>query len=368
MTSDATEREISALLRASLDAGDDATTSAQKIASALGERWSNGEFNGPECASQARTIALFCLRAGLVSDSLEWLESLLAQGMTIPWSALAEALWAGSSLPDPREASALWIGCEAQNSTEELLDSVRALAWGESFVVKRAELSSRRALELEERRAQLWDMVRFMRANRLFEQEANALAELRALFPEDPEFALQNQSLQERWAREIIAQGRGARRDSEWEALSADSALSADETAVRETIAEQALARAAENPSRGVDFCLLLHFMEFRPEAIKALGETRSARPDPSRDWLRLELLLLARQFVTAIDEAGRLELVYAAFPDASFAVAYARARALWGLGEKQMAIDLARAIVRVRPTYRSAQSLLLEWSGGDNA
>jgi hypothetical protein len=290
---------------------------------------------------------------------------------------LAETLRAVKVTPTKAEAVAIAKGCDEQGQMADLLLSPFAVSWGELFASRRAELNSRKALELEEKRAQLWDAVRFMRSSRLYEQEAKSLAKLRALFPDDPEFASQDQSLQERWAREIIAQGRGARLEFTRDDAMRAQPLSAEQDAARREIARQAIEWARVHPQLAVDFALLLHFMEFRDDAIDALdaGSPRAEhQPDfqaersPSRDWLRLELLLTARQFVRALDAANRLEIVYAHDPEAAFAVAYARAHALWGLGEKGMAVDLMRAIVRVRPGYRSAQSLLLDWSGGADA
>ena len=63
-------------------------------------------------------------------------------------------------------------------------------------------------------------------------------------------------------------------------------------------------------------------------------------------------------------DEWGRR---YDAHPkDKVVAITYARARALKGLGQDDLATDLLRSLVRVRPSYKSAQSLLMDWSGGD--
>jgi len=89
-------------------------------------------------------------------------------------------------------------------------------------------------------------------------------------------------------------------------------------------------------------------------------------KPSPSADWLRIELMILARKYVDALNEAATLEARYASDPEAAFAITYARARALKGLGQDELATDLLRSLVRVRPSYKSAQSLLMDWSGGD--
>ena len=111
------------------------------------------------------------------------------------------------------------------------------------------------------------------------------------------------------------------------------------------------------------DLAMNLHFMDFNLEALEIL---RVAPPSPAVDWLTLELMIQSRRFVDALSQAAHLEAAYAEDPDAAFAVTYARARALKGLGQVELAIDLLRSLIRVRPAYKSAQSLLMDWSGGD--
>jgi tetratricopeptide (TPR) repeat protein len=120
---------------------------------------------------------------------------------------------------------------------------------------------------------------------------------------------------------------------------------------------------ACGKPDLAYDLAMGLQMMDFHSEALQILA---LASPSPAVDWLRLELEVRARRFVTALEEAHRLETLYASDPDAAFAATYARARALYGLGEKQTAIDLLRGLVKIRPHYRSAHSLLLDWAGGE--
>lgn len=343
------ERELSALLR---DRGD-----AAAVAAMLKKRWLDGEMQ----EADQPTAAFFLIRAGQIRTLLEIASRLLNNARRIPWAGLAEAVAAARTHPREDEVRAISVGADEQGALADLLASQRPDEWSAVFQAKRAEYQNLRALELEDRRAQLWDAVRFMRANRLYDQEAKALEDLRCAFPDDPEFAQQNRSLQERWARDVIAKGArpsfDAREESE-----RDERLTPEEEAVRTELARQALETALTKPDSSVDLALFLHFMGFNQEAVTALA-AHANEPEARRDWLRLELLLLARQFVKALEEATRLEDRHRSEPDAVFACAYARARALWGLGERSRARDAMKAIVAVRPHYRAAQSLLLDWS-----
>ncbi|HEX4926005.1 MAG TPA: hypothetical protein VFV50_18070, partial [Bdellovibrionales bacterium] len=94
-----------------------------------------------------------------------------------------------------------------------------------------------------------------------------------------------------------------------------------------------------------------------------ALEALAFARPQtPASQWLELDLLLETQRYVEVLQQADRLERKYSSDPDASFSAAYARAIALHGLGERTQATTLLEGIVKVRPTYRSAHSMLLKW------
>jgi hypothetical protein len=59
------------------------------------------------------------------------------------------------------------------------------------------------------------------------------------------------------------------------------------------------------------------------------------------------------------------MEIKYISDPETTFAVSYLRAQALQGLGQHGSALEIMQSIVRVRPNYRSAHSLILEWTEG---
>src|SRR5207253_6137253 len=116
---------------------------------------------------------------------------------------------------------------------------------------------------------------------------------------------------------------------------------------------------ARKNPQLAYDLSVMFMFMESYSEALKMLA---FAMPSSESQWLRLELLLKAREFVLALDEADRMEMTYSTDPESTFAATYARARALRGLGQTAQAVELIRSIVSVRPNYKSARSLLMDW------
>lgn len=344
------EAEINSLLR---ETGD-----LPQVAAELVRRWQMNLLNEREQIDCAQ----FLVASGLYPTLLEQARRLHKNGGTLPWAQLAEVLGRSKIPLEARETAALIEGAEAQESLEALLRSHQLDAWDRVFIERRAQVRGQKLLEVEERKKSLKDKIDFMRNNRMFEQERKALDELQALFPDEPELATAKDSFEERWAREVLASS-STLTDPTQDLIWKTERLTPEQVSAKSLIVDRAKQLAAKDPRLAYDLAICLHFMDFNAEAVEVLGDHQSS---PAADWLRLELMIRARQYVTALNETLRLEIAYAGDPEAAFASVYARARALWGLGQNAIATDLLRSLVRIRPNYKSAQSLLLDWTGGD--
>jgi hypothetical protein len=259
---------------------------------------------------------------------------------------------------------AIFEGAKEQSSLSDLVLSHQLDIWSRKFSETRAQIERLRQEELEAKKQKLKDDLEFMRANRLVEEEKRVLKEAEALFPADSDVKEQRESYEIRWARDVLAKA-----NLEFETPLAEDLerrterLSEDQEQARQLMFKRALEVASEKPKLASELATALYFMDFHAEAITVLDKAPSS---PAVDWLRLDFMIAGRLFVDALTESQRLEALYSSDPEAVFAAAYARARALKGLGQTQLAIEVMRALVRARPSYKSAQSFLLDWSGGD--
>jgi len=344
------ESEINALLREKND--------PQLVAEELIYRWRHRLLNEQEQLDCAQ----FLLAAGLYRHLFTEIHRLIIETEKLPWAQLAEALGRIGYKPDDYEVNALFEAAESQSAVPELLRSRQLDLFSRTFAEKRAELHDAIKRSIFERKQALKDQIQFMRAQRLYEQELKLIEELEALFPSEADIREEKDELRLRWAREVVANAR-ATTDPAIELERKLEYLTPEEESVKAILVERAHEIAKEKPELAYDLAIGLNAMGFAREALEVLEH---AKPSYAADWLKLELMIRARQFVSALEEATRLETEYANDPETFFAATYARARALHGLGEAASAIDLLRGLVRVRPNYKSAQSLLLDWSGGD--
>jgi thioredoxin-like negative regulator of GroEL len=346
------ETEIGALLR---DLKDPAS-----VAEDLVRRWNMNVLT----ADEQRDCAQFFNAAGLYQTFFQQIRTQTSDNAQIPWAQLADAVGLSRIKPSSIELDAIFEGAKEQSGLSDLVLSHQLDIWSRRFPETRAQIVKLREEELEAKRQKLKEELEFMRANRLVEEEERVLEEAEALFPSDVEVKQERESYDMRWAREVIA-----RVSLENETPQADDLarradrLTPEQDATKRLIVDRALEVAGTHADLAYELAMALHFMDFHTEAIAVLEK---APEGAAADWLRLDLLIAARLFVDALTEAQTLESRYASDPEATFATAYARARALKGLGQTELAIDLMRGLVRVRPGYKSAQSFLMDWSGGD--
>lgn len=326
----------------------------------------------------------------------------------LPWVYLAEAIGQVRIKPLPGETTAIRKGASEQNREAQLLKSYQLDLWDLSFPQRRSELKrgsgqTQKAGEshaeesesetkkqppsdspsmtekdsrqlLQEEKAMLYEKLQFMRDNHMLEQEAQILNELLALYPNDAELGLAKKDLQIRWAKNVIASSTSKKnenlsmlRGGTWPEDNIESAL------IKSLVIDRSIELASEYPERAYDLAIGLKFMDCPKEALEVLELQKKQPPDKIKsslmptDWLYLELLLEARQYLRAFEETKKMEVQYSAAPETAPAIIYSRAQALWGLGQNEPAIELMKTLVRIRPDYKSAQSYLALWIGEES-
>lgn len=311
-------------------------------------------------ATEKIAIANFLLQSGRYLSLLELIKSSLQNSKKIPWAQLLEAAkQAGLKMNESVLAAAL-DGARFQEMEDQL---VLSSAFDVEFpeipeLRRRSHEAARKATE--QKRQSLLDKLEYLKTQRMFEEEGKVLNELLQLFP-GADFSALKKNYDERWAREVVSQRSSSPSASHHHELKEKSP---EDLKMEQLISSEVQSAAGKNPHLRYDYTIMLYFMElFRP----AIAVLKTEKASKAVDWLHLELLIRARQFVEALELASALETKYANDPSAAFAVIYARAQALFGLGQKQDAIELLNSIIKIRPNYRSAQVLVRDWAGGES-
>lgn len=331
-----------------------------KVAEAITDRWEKNLLSPAE----QREAVRFLLKHGDYSLLTKQFTRLLTLKQQIPWAELALAINVSEIQLTSEEKRALAEGVAEQNSYDDALLVSSSLDWDPLFERRNTERLVKQAQEIIQKREFIKDKVNYFRSQRMHKEEAAALAELRLMFPDDESLSDDQRSADERWAYGVVAQG-AIERDL-LESLSKKvSQLTDDQKKMKSVLVDDARQQLKDHPKQAYDLALHLHFMEFHLEAIEIL-ESSGQPLEEAELWLRLELMIKSRKFVEALEETHYLEERFADQPDAVFAAVYARSICLWELGQGSLAVDLLKSIVKIRPGYRSAHSLLIAWTGGD--
>lgn len=348
------ESEIRKLL---IESGDPSVVAKQFV-----KRWDANVLSNEDI----RSLTRFMIQGGLYGQLLFQLRRCVKRELQIPWSAFAETLDHLRLRLEPIELDAIFEGVTFQTAnfeTDLMFELVESFGL-DKFDSRPVEFRAQKVAHLRrvhvEKRADLQRQLEYARVNRLMSQEKRLLDEIQAFDPSDRELSKEKNLFEYREAQEIVENAL-AHSPPKAEMERKFSRLSPEMKKAAKPIIDRVyeLAQKAKEPEL-YDLALMLVFMELHDEGIALLESNRLS----SRiDWLLLETLILGRQFAAALGEVESLEVKYAGDSEAPFALTYARARALWGLGDTVTAIELIKSLTRVRPSYRSANTLLQQWS-----
>ncbi|MDX9731994.1 MAG: hypothetical protein RBT63_09505 [Bdellovibrionales bacterium] len=335
------------------------------VAEHLLKRWDANVLSDEDI----RGITRFMIQANLHAALLIQIRRCLKRDMRVPWSGFAEALKQAEIKLEPLEVDAFFEGLNSQTisfDSDMMLDLVESTGL-DGYDPRPADYRHKRTLFVRhqhaEKRADLMRRLEYARVNRLISQEKRLLDELQAFDPSDPELSREKNLFAFREAQEIVENAL-AHSPPKSEIERKFSRLSPDVQEAAKPIIQAVKEKAKLATQQGAeseiyDLALMLIFMELHEDGVAILEENRSSQ---RIDWLLLETLIAGRKFAAALGEVEKLEVKYAGDPESPFALTYARARALWGLGETVTAIELMKSLTRVRPSYRSATTLLQQW------
>ncbi len=301
----------------------------------------------------------FLFHSGLDRKLIELAISLADQKKLLPYPHLIEIFHRNKVRPSSSFVESLSKGARKQELVEEFVRSSKWDKLDSRIPEYRKTILEQKRSEVLKQKERLLEKVGFFKAQMMLEEEKRTLRILQRLAPADPKLPPMMEDFDQRWARHVLSR----RAASHLESLEkTQTATTLEEKAAARKIADEIRKLCRQDPRWAYNFSIGLMFMELFDEALDILQ--KSPR-DLASDWLRVELSLLNRHFVDALEEVSYLENKYAEDPETVFSSSYARAKALKGLGQIQSAIEILRSIINVRPTYRSASSLLADWSRG---
>lgn len=303
-------------------------------------------------------LCLFLLKAGLNQELQTFvLRHWSMPGFQIPWALFLDSLQQSHDPIDDALADLLLQGLEEYGGHEEACASKALDLQTPILKQQRADRRMARIKSYRTQKDELLEQLVTLRTQQLFEQEKALLAKLLRMYPKDPQITKEARSQKERTALEILSRRSGLGKVQTVKEPAPDP----DTEAAAAEFSRVFLTVAKEHPSMAFDLAIGAAFFEKYDAALEILEHA----PDgASVAWLRLELFLRARRYLEVLQGLSGVELAYAENPETFAATAYLRAQAMWGLGQRDTAIEVLESLLATEPQYRSGPSLLAIWRG----
>ncbi|MGE4132463.1 MAG: tol-pal system YbgF family protein [Bdellovibrionales bacterium] len=309
---------------------------------------------------EKRVLWLFLFQTGRDSTLANSIIQVLAHKGRIPYDALIEMCNRNRVRPTKIVIESVLKGVRKQEGVEELISATGWDKWDQRFSVMRRELLGRRVSSAVQMKETMLEKFQFLHNQRLTEQAGRVLRRMLDLFPEDNSLKKMKADFDEQWARDVLSNHIATLSNEKIERAVQEKSSSDEEMLASFLAAGEKI--AMEHREFAADLAVGFLFMQ---DYMRSLEILPWASPTVANEWLRTELLVLARRFVEALDLLNQMEVRYANDPETAFAVSYMRAMCFRELGQKDAALEIMRSIARVRPNYRSAQALIQDWTGG---
>lgn len=327
---------------------------ATYVADDLLKKWDRGELSEKD----QDIAAQFLLNSGFLKTLQNQFIKQLTQDRYIAWVPFLEMISRITKTIPEDIADPILVGMTESNKLEDIIYAQKAKNLHPRFfkVIKTYLEERRHALEKE--KAELKQKLQRHIADRMDTEIKNLSLLLRQRFPNDKEIFDMTSDLDMARIRSLVQK---KERDLQHNFQEATNLKSKDTASAEEKnkIAGNVIESAKKNPTTAYDLAILLTQMEVYDAALTCLSY---APPSFEKDWLKLELLIRCENFIDAITESFEIENKYPQNPDTIFSTLELRAQALYGLGEREKAIQILEKLLEISPKNQTAKVLLHSW------
>lgn len=324
------------------------------VADELLKKWHRGELSD----SDVERVAHFLIAFGFHNAFADNLAIKIKEKSQLPWSAIARLLLSVGTKPNKEIIDQLFIGASEQDALDSFVRDSNLDKIDQRFGKIRSEMLGERKKAIDRLKQNYIDQATIFRNDRFYDKELDCIERLLRYFPNDFQIKELYADCQTRKALNKL------QRKTDWileeESLfRKDQQLPIELQSTSEDIAKLLLTQVEQNPTLSYNIALALYQMGNIKAALEALEKAPNTL---NLVWLKIDLLMEAHRYVEVLSLLNSIEKSQATDPDATFAVHYQRAKALWGLHQHNAAIEILENLVKVRPDYRSAHALLNQW------
>lgn len=212
-----------------------------------------------------------------------------------------------------------------------------------------------------ETKTKLISQLNHNRLYQLREQEEQTLQQLVRMFPLDTEVKLLHQAHLEKKADEILSRVRAPRSNRHSRTFVEKQSPEAEEFAqqLKQHMLSLAEKLQTESPEQIYNLTILALQFELYDLGLELIEKTPKSF---ASEWLKAEMLFEASRFLDLLKHLESIEKDMTSTPESTYGAIYLRAQAYYGLGQKEIAIQLLESLSAKVPSYRSTEALIHEW------
>ncbi|OFZ31213.1 MAG: hypothetical protein A2622_01035 [Bdellovibrionales bacterium RIFCSPHIGHO2_01_FULL_40_29] len=225
------------------------------------------------------------------------------------------------------------------------------------------EKSVRQQFEIDQLqiKTKLISQLNHNRLYQLHEQEEQTLLQLIRNFPNDMEVRLLHQAHLEKKSDEILSRIRSQRRSSipqfTRDPQNAETSEFIEKLQVQvKTLAQHYKTTAPEQIYNLAILCMSFELFDLSFELLAEAPETFAG------EWLKAELLMESGRYLDLLKHVETIENKMTTTPESTYGAIYLKAQAYYGLGQREIAIQMLESLAHTRPSYRSTEALLHQW------
>lgn len=278
-----------------------------------------------------------------------------------PWGSFAEAYKENSpilteGLVDIIE-SALLDKKNYENAAKSVFLTNSLPSLGSYLSTKKSEFESERL----QTKTKLISQLNHNRLYQLKEQEEQTLQQLVKMFPQDVEVKILHQAHLEKKADEILSRVRIPLSKSFSKKII--EPVSKETEAFVEDLKKHLLQLAerlqTESPEQIYNLTMLALQFELYELSLQLVN---MAPQSFAVEWLKAEILFQSERYLDLLKHIESIEKDMTLTPESTYGAIYLKAQAYYGLGQKEIAIQLLESLSARVPSYRSTETLIHEW------
>lgn len=322
---------------------------APLAADELLKRWLRGELS-PE---DQVIVGNFLINAGFLPTLKDHYLRLLSQNKYISWTPLFEFLNKTNTPLSDEMIDFIFAGAKEQNNLHELLQNRNFAFSYERLKKAYSQLLEEEKNHFSSQRQELLNKLQRAIHDDIEVGIEKTSQELERILPNDPDIQNIKDDVELAKIKKLL-------RKKEREGLGeSDWIASYDFSKEIKSLFNSAEKLAKKNSLMAYDCAILFAHIEAYKEALMCLQHA----PDSlEKDWLKMELLIRSQDYLTALSESLEIEKKYFQHPQTLSATLILRAQALYGLDQKEKAIQILEKVLKIQPKNQKARLLLQDW------